>query len=267
MATDLHVERLGNGGDLVVFVHGSGDTGASSFREQFVLAGTFELAILDRRGFGASPPTSRVDWAPDTDDLTDLLHDRPAHLVGHSYGTIACLGAALRTPENVRSLVLVEPSTYSVAAEHPSVVPVLRGLRALADRAGELSAEEYLTGILAVWGFLADDAPTLGRLPDDQRAAVRASALERPPWEATFSLSDLAALSIPSLIVMGRWNKAPDLARAKLGAALYAIADVLQEALGARRAVIVDADHWPHQTGPPFNDVLVEFLATAARTR
>lgn len=63
MATDLHVERLGNGDDPVVFVHGSGDTGASSFREQFVLAGTFELAILDRRGFGASPPTPRVDWA------------------------------------------------------------------------------------------------------------------------------------------------------------------------------------------------------------
>jgi len=98
MATDLHVTSMGQG-ERLVFVHGSGGWGEESFAEQRELAAQFRVELVDRRGFGDSPSTSRVDWEVDARDLEALL-DLPAHLVGHSYGAIACLLCPRSTPEN-----------------------------------------------------------------------------------------------------------------------------------------------------------------------
>jgi pimeloyl-ACP methyl ester carboxylesterase len=73
---------------------------------------------MDRRGFGESPDIERSDYEVDASDVAKLLGDG-AHLVGHSYGgAVAMLAAGLRPPI-VRSLTLIEPSAFRLAARDP----------------------------------------------------------------------------------------------------------------------------------------------------
>ena len=53
---------------------------------------------------------------------------------------------------------------------------------------------------------------------------------ERPPWEAEIPLDELAAAPFPKLVVSGAHNAAFD-----------AVCDVLEERLGAERAVLPGA--------------------------
>ena len=95
----VHVTVWGDG-EPAVFVHGSFGWGEETWREQRPLAEQYRLLLIDRRGFGASPPDGRVDFDRDADDVAELLEDG-AHLVGHSYGGVVSLVAAARRPESV----------------------------------------------------------------------------------------------------------------------------------------------------------------------
>ena len=205
--TDLHVTTWGDG-DRVVLLHGSGGWGEESFAEQRPLADAFRLDLVDRRGFGDSPPAARVDWAVDADDLTRLL-DAPAHLVGHSYGAIACLLTAARIPERVRSLTLIEPSTYAIAREHPAVRALFTRMAPVYAAATTLTPGQYVAACAGAFGFAEldglPDLPLSGRL----LAATRASRDERPPWDAAIPLAAIAAQRIPTLLVVGAWTARP----------------------------------------------------------
>ena len=60
------------------------------------------------------------------------------------------------------------------------------------------------------------------------------------------------ALALPVFLVSGGHS-----------AAFEAICDVLQEHLGADRAVFPGADHSVQRVGAPFNDLLADFVARA----
>src|SRR4051794_19927160 len=99
----LHVDVIGSG-PAVVLLHGSFSFGALAFSEQRPLAEEFELHLVDRRGFGRSPEgAGPVDFETEAPEIAALL-DRPAHLLGHSYGAIVAMFAAALRPEAVRSL-------------------------------------------------------------------------------------------------------------------------------------------------------------------
>lgn len=87
--SDLDVVVWGEG-ERVVLVHGSFGWGEETFAEQRPLADRYRLLLSDRRGHGDSPPAERVDFERDAADLAELLGGG-AHLVGHSYGAIACV--------------------------------------------------------------------------------------------------------------------------------------------------------------------------------
>jgi hypothetical protein len=75
--------------------------------------------------------------------------------------------------------------------------------------------------------------------------------VERFPWEADPPLDDIAARSYDKLVASGGWSPAFD-----------AVCDVLEERLGAARAVIPGAGHNP-QAAPGFNERLLEFLTSS----
>lgn len=136
----LHVERLGSG-PPVLFVHGSVGGGESTWSEQQPLAERWTLLLLDRPGYGSNPPVEREDFDVDAGHVAELLGDG-VHLVGQSYGGVVSLLAAARRPEAVRSLTVIEPPAFAVAAGRPEVdelVARLRGaLGARAARAGRV---------------------------------------------------------------------------------------------------------------------------------
>ena len=76
--------------------------------------------------------------------------------------------------------------------------------------------------------------------------------VERYPWTAEIPLDELAATPFPKLVVSGGHSAAFD-----------AVCDVLEERLGAERAVLPGAGHAVQRLGEPFNDVLAHFVERA----
>jgi hypothetical protein len=77
---------------------------------------------------------------------------------------------------------------------------------------------------------------------------------ERYPWEAQVPLDELAASRFPKLAVSGAHDDA-----------FEAVCDVLEERIGAERAVVPGHGHGAQRAGAPFNERLERFLAAAER--
>jgi pimeloyl-ACP methyl ester carboxylesterase len=240
-ASGVHVTVWGDG-ERAVFVHGSFGWGEETWREQRPLADRYELLLVDRRGFGASPPDGRVDFDRDADDVAELLDDG-AHLVGHSYGGVVSLLAAARRPDSVRSLVLIEPPAFGVARGDPAVEELIRNVDIAARTA-------------------ADPADYRAGFEGDALTAARASMTERPPGDAEIPLDELARSGLRVLLVQGDWCPAPDSARGLAGAAFRAVCDVLDARLNAERAIFPSA-HSPQKLGTLFNHRLRAFWEAA----
>ena len=114
-------------GEPAVFVHGSFGWGEETWAKQRPLADSYRLLLVDRRGFGGSPPDGSVDFDRDADDVADVLGDG-AHLVGHSYGGVVSLLAAARHPDAVRSLTVIEPPALGLVREDPFVETFITGV-------------------------------------------------------------------------------------------------------------------------------------------
>ena len=253
--SDLHVSVTG-AGPRALLVHGSMSFGALAFSEQRPLAAEFELHIVDRRGFGRSPDASApVDFETDAVDIAELL-DQPAHLLGHSYGGIACMLAAAHRPEAVRSLTVIEPPVFGVAPDDPAVALLVKRIGEHIETSGGMSEEEYLRGFLGAWGFQLGPRPDLN---DVARRSVRRSMGERSPAEACVPLDEIARAPFPVLVARGAWDTVPAAARDLGGRAFIAVCDVLVSRLGAELAVFPGAAHQPQLLGEPFNRRIAAF--------
>ena len=186
-----------------------------------------------------------MDFELDAPLVADLLGEG-AHLAGHSYGGVICLLAAARRPEAVRSLTVIEPPAFSVAAGNPSV-------DGLVERAQELWANgpDDPAAFLGLFLGLVGSARPDSLSPELERGA-RLLRTERGPWEAEIPLDALAGAPFPKLVVSGAHD-----------AAFEAVCDVLEARLQAERAVISGAGHGVQRTGAPFNERLEAFLRAA----
>ena len=106
----IEVTETGEGTPLVVFVHGVLDRGRSFDRVAGRLGGECRIVWYDRRGYGGSVDVPGGPVAVDrhVEDLLEVLDGRRAVVVGHSFGGVSALGAALRVPDQVAALVLYE---------------------------------------------------------------------------------------------------------------------------------------------------------------
>jgi pimeloyl-ACP methyl ester carboxylesterase len=262
MEIDLHVVELGEG-EPIVFVHGGFDTAEETFPEQRQLADQYRVVLVDRRGYGDSPPAVRFDFDSQVDDLVAVL-GRGAHLVGQSYGGLLCLLAAARRPDLVWSLTVIEPPAFSVARGDPSVERFIERLQAWYATAGDKPKERLVPDFLRSFGL---DLPPDIQLSERDLADAVTTAHEPPPWEADVPLDRLAFASFPTLVVSGAWDIAPPEAREIAGAAHRVVCDEIARRLNAEQAVFPGEMHNPQMLGKPFNDRLREFLRHAPDAR
>ena len=97
--TSIGFVRLGSG-PAVVFVHGSLSTGDDWLQVATAMTEQFTCFIMDRRGRGRSGDASDYSLDREYEDIKAVLDivGPGTHLLGHSYGAICALGAALRAP-------------------------------------------------------------------------------------------------------------------------------------------------------------------------
>lgn len=252
----LHVEAHGSGVPVLLFHGSGGDT--TSWAQQLPLADTYRLMLVDRRGYGESPPRSfAYDLAKESDELAALV-TAPLHLVGQSYGGVRALLVASKKPSLIRSLTLSEPPAFSVARGHPDVEWLIAQLTPLYDQARDLTLEEYDAGFDATVGFAHDPTPATGR----RLRNLDTARMEQAPWLAAIDLDVLATASFPKLVISGGWGGDTDSASHRSGRAFTAVCDALEERLRAGRAVIRGAGHSIPRTGQPFNAQLRAFCAS-----
>lgn len=109
---NFHYLQTGTGPDLIM-LHGlMGNLAVWHLKMASLLRDLYHITTFDLRGHGRSdvPPTgySTGSMAEDLVGVMDALGIERADLVGHSLGADICLHFALRYPERVRKLVLIE---------------------------------------------------------------------------------------------------------------------------------------------------------------
>ncbi|MGY2001473.1 alpha/beta fold hydrolase [Blastococcus sp. SYSU DS1024] len=106
----LAARTLGEAGPRVVFVHGLFGQGKNWTTIAKGLAEDHRVTLLDLPNHGHSPWTDRIDYV----DMAELVaaelasFGEPVTLVGHSMGGKVAMQLALRRPELLRALVVVD---------------------------------------------------------------------------------------------------------------------------------------------------------------
>jgi pimeloyl-ACP methyl ester carboxylesterase len=199
--TRIGFKRIGQGSPLV-FVHGSLSKGTDWIGVASCLSSQFACLMMDRRGHGRSEPgASAYSIGREYEDVVAVLAAAGpgASLVGHSFGAICALGAAMRA--SVRRLVLYEPP-----------LPI----------GGLIAGENLAPYCHAVADGRLDDALEIGlkkfvRLPGERVHAMRSSsgwsklASLAPTWPRELKAMDAlagdvdayAALACPTLLLLG----------------------------------------------------------------
>ena len=229
-------------GERAILVHGSTTWGTSAFGRQRPLACRYRLEVVDRRGYGGSPDVAHSDAVVDAADIVGLLDDGPAHLVGHSFGTVVALLAAVRTPGSVRSLTLIEPCCYRAVADDPVVAAALarsrEALVAAATRPRPTPAEYLRMSTEPL------DLPPLEPTPARLRAAATAMD-ERPCWDVEVPLDVVAHAHWPKLVISGTWASAPEQYQRLGGEPLLACGRAVAGRIGADLLTVPGAAHEP----------------------
>jgi pimeloyl-ACP methyl ester carboxylesterase len=264
---EVHYTDTGVGATTILLHGGMGDLG--SWQHQIrALSPRYRVVAYSRR---RSHPNRNADSAcvrfvncldDDVDDLLalqGLLQAGPAHLVGTSYGALVALAVALRAPDKVASLVLVEPPLHRWACATAAGEQLYA---AFIDGVWRAAAEAFTRGLQRVAMQLLTDGmwgrPVFGSWTDDRIAsamrnaeAMKALTQSIDPFP-DIARSAVASLKMPMLLVQGERSSALHrLVMNELG-------DLMRD---ARRAEIPLAGHGsPSENPDEFNAVVLKFL-------
>ncbi len=124
----VYFEDSGGDGPAVLFSHGFLMDHEMFAPQVAELAGEFRCITWDERGFGATEAKGAFTYWDSADDalaLLTFLGVERAFLVGMSQGGFLSLRAALRAPERVRGLGLVDSQA---GGEDPAVLPLYQAM-------------------------------------------------------------------------------------------------------------------------------------------
>jgi pimeloyl-ACP methyl ester carboxylesterase len=208
------------GGEAIVFLHGFPESHRTWREIAPVLAEEYFVVVPDQRGFGASDKPLGVEQYK-ADRIVEDLFALADHfgldrftLVGHDWGGAVAWLAALRHPDRLRRLVIVN-------APHPYVFQ-----KSLIEDAPQRAASQYITAFrnpgmeqaLAAMGLDAFYSKTfashadISRISDEERAAYLAD------WSAPGALtamlnwyraSEVVVPAVGEAAALPAWTKAP----------------------------------------------------------
>ncbi|WP_372735960.1 alpha/beta fold hydrolase [Nocardioides sp.] len=131
----LNTIEMGESGPRVVFCHGLFGQGKNWTGIGKALAEDYRVVLVDLPDHGHSPRSERFDFLDYADRVAELLSGDsggadPVALVGHSMGGKVAMLLALRHPELVERLVVVDvaPVAYPHAAEFEAYIAAMQAI-------------------------------------------------------------------------------------------------------------------------------------------
>jgi pimeloyl-ACP methyl ester carboxylesterase len=255
----LHTTTLGESGPLVAFCHGLFGQGKNWTTIAKAVATDHRVLLIDMPHHGKSPWRDHFDYVDVADQVAELFSaDDPVALVGHSMGGKAAMVLALRHPELVERLCVVDvsPVTYRSRNEFAGYIEAMQAL--------DLHALEHRSDA---------DAALVEAVPD---STVRSFLLQnlRHHEDGWAWQPNLAVLG-RDLDQLGGWPEDTLAGTAPYdGKTLWVagqdsryIRDEFAPAMDRwfprnRRVTIKGAGHWVHSEQPAvFTEVLRRFLA------
>ena len=210
-ASPIAWRELGEG-DAVLFLHGLGMTRTGWDAVMQPLAKDYRCVAWDMPGYGASLPLEDFSLEAAADAAASLIAEcgGAAHVVGLSMGGMVALQLALRHPDVVRSLVLVDTSpAFGLDGTDPDEWQAARLAPLLAGAQIEDFAEPVLRGVMA---------PD----PDPAAVALAVQSMLRVPIAglmqtiAALPAHDVRArlkeISLPTLVLVGELDEETPLA-------------------------------------------------------
>ena len=166
------------------------------------LTASFTTHAMDRRGRGASSDGEQYSIELEFADVEAVIDaiGRDVDVVGHSYGAICSLEAALRTPR-VGRLVLYEPPPVNLEVFPPGFLGQLDELLSAGDREGVIC-----TFLRDAVGMSADELDAVRRGTGWEARLAAAHTIPRELRIAESYQPDfarIATLRVPTLLLVG----------------------------------------------------------------
>ena len=244
--THVHAYRPHPGGEPVVLL--SAFNAASWYPHVAALAEDGPVYGIDMPGDAnpsvpralMTPPASCAAWL---DELLARLSDRPAHLVGASYGGWVAMNQAIRAPGRVASITLLDPAGLTRLDARFWWWLTVSGLASLTPMP--------LRRRLARW--LDNPAMLDQELMTLMWAAIRGYRAE-PKFPGVLTDDDLRAIDVPVLLVTGARSALLTPAQARARGSLMPSADV----------AIVPGSHGGFNRIDELNDRIAAFIKAHA---
>lgn len=263
---DVHYKQKGSGAPVYLLLHGFGAS-TYSWREVIDPLGEQGQAVAyDRPAFGLTERPLRWDgespYSPDAQvklviGLLDKLDIEQAVLMGNSAGGTIALETALRHPERVQALILVDAAVYTGGGSPAWVRPLLHTPQL--DRLGPLLARRIANrGDQFLESAWHDPSRITSEIYQQYREPLQLKNWDRALWEltkASYPLNQeerLDQVKVPTLVITGDDDQiVPTEESIRLA----------RELPGADLAVIEDCGHLPQEECPePFLEAVWEFM-------
>ena len=215
----LHYEEYG-AGEPIVCIHGTGSSAVLWRDAAAELAKRGRTILYDRRGFSRSgrPEPFVTDVHQQTDDaaaLIDALGAAPAIAIGRSHGAEIAVDLALRYPDRVRALALLEGGGLSLSEGVRRWIAAFdEALFAAAETDMDVVGKTLLTGVAGheAWETLPE------AVRDIFTANGPAIVAEERGGLLDVTVEELGTIAQPTLLLGGK-DSPPEFAEATLAAA------------------------------------------------
>lgn len=122
----LNYKKIGEGNDSLIIIHGLYGSSDNWLTIAKLLLDKFTIYLIDQRNHGKSPHSEEMNYEVMAQDLLEFMESNAinkSNILGHSMGGKTAMRFALKYPEKVNKLVIVDivPKSYGLFSNYAKI--------------------------------------------------------------------------------------------------------------------------------------------------